>query len=360
MLLRGADYVKPIIEFASNGIVLPLTSITLAEGDKFGEFNGGVFYENHEICETGLQIKGGYNNLPKYDESKILEQKAGCFIFGGMLQNEHFGHLVLDSLARLWAFGRLDRRFDTVVFYLRFVDQPVRAYVSNLLSLLLPDAKFAFVRAPTQFECLAVPSQLSVLGKGYVYGHPFIRQMFSRFARADGERPKKIYVSRRKLSGYYGSIICEDVIEDNLRSEGYEIIYPEMLPLDEQLSIYHSAEKLIFADGSAIHLYAFMARPAQKVFVVWRREVTQGFGMQIKTFDGPDLQGSPCVRTHFVPIKDGENKVRAAAVLDFERLGAQLKEAGFIEGHRWHSPTDAQTQKEVSALAGARRECSFL
>jgi hypothetical protein len=55
-------------------------------------------------------------------------------------------------------------------------------------------------------------------------------------------------------------------------AHGYTIIRPETMSLSRQIIAYNAVEELVFAEGSALHLYAPVARPDQRVFVIWRRK----------------------------------------------------------------------------------------
>jgi len=341
----------PRIEILSKGRVAPLTNMTVARGGKRGEFDGGAYYSDGSVCATGLQIKGSLDNRPRaIGESEIAERISGCHIFGGLLQNRHFGHFITESITRIWAAEYLSSDFRSIVFYLRSLDRPIAGFVGNVLNELSPGLEVRFVSAPTEFEILAVPEQIGHPKHGFVYGHSAVRRAFRKARANRSAGPKKVYVSRSALKAMEGGFLLEELLEQNLEREGYVIIHPQELSIKEQLDIYYSAENLVFAEGSALHLYALMARPEQRVFSVWRRKMSGGFDWQIRSFGGAPLCGTPSIRRMWVPGSEFGAAARARADLDFEDLRRQLMAGGFISGSNWKNPSDEEIADELGRL----------
>ena len=81
----------------------------------------------------------------------------------------------------------------------------------------------------------------------------------------------RLYVSRSRLPGHLGGLLFEDLLEENLIAEGYAIMYPEQLPIAEQVAVYASARQFIFAEGSSLHLGVGFIGADCPVAVVCRR-----------------------------------------------------------------------------------------
>jgi hypothetical protein len=349
-----------MIEILYKGHVAPLTHLDFARDGQPGKFDGGVYYYNGQICEAGRQIKGSYWNDPaSYLESVPAEKLLGNHIFGGMLQNEHFGHFVAESLTRLWATRQLHKSFDSVVFYLRVPSQPIAKFALDMLASIIPGVKITVVSRPTEYETLAVPKQLGDDQQGFIYGHPANRRLFAHLYETPKGGPKKIYVSRSHLKSNEGGVLLESVIEDNLKAEGYEIVHPQEFPFAEQIKLYRTAEDLIFSEGSALHLYAIFARPEQRSFVIWRRKKHGTFDWQLKSFGAQSTQGVPCIQTLWTPEMEPTVTVRGRAVLDFVSLRNQLQAAGFIRGAEWRVPTKSEFESELGR-AGALMKTGFV
>jgi hypothetical protein len=328
------------IEFLRNGLVAPLTKLSPASSGKPGTFDGGVYYDDGSICQAGIQVKGAYTNQPlPYSSEATPKFIAGYHIFGGMLQNAHFGHFIAESLTRVWATRHLNPTYKSIVFYLRAKEYGIKSFVTDAFDTILPGISIIFADVLTSFENLAVPSQLGDDVQGFIYGYPENIALLEPLRVGSRSGARRIYVSRSRLKGHEGGILLESLIEKNLAKEGYEIIYPETMSISEQFAAYRSADDLIFAEGSAAHLYAMAARPGQRSFMIWRRRHHGSFEMQIKSFSGETLLGLPSVRELWVPETQPHETVSGQAVLDFAALRDQLLSFGFISDASWELPT---------------------
>ncbi|MCP9818150.1 glycosyltransferase family 61 protein [Synechococcus sp. Cruz-9H2] len=338
------------IEFINDGYVAPLTSLAPAIGTKRGFFDGGVHYCDGSICSLGLQIKGSYDNQPQpLDRLEVRQNLEGSFVFGGLLQNEHFGHFMAESLTRLWAAQHLAKA-DCIVFYLRERSRPVAQFVNETLALLLPRNSYRIITEPTKIKFLAVPGQLGDLNQGFIYGHPLVREMVGNLCTNPINGPKKLYVARSRLGGREGGIVLEAAIQDNLIKEGYTILHPQEHSIESQLQLYGSAEKLIFAEGSAVHLYALVANIHQDSFIIWRRKKHGTFDWQLQSFGAKKTFGIPSVSELWVPVSEPSVTVRGRAILDFDSLCLQLTRHGFIGGTKWSSPSHDRLKAEFDGV----------
>ena len=164
---------------------------------------------------------------------------------------------------------------------------------------------------------------------------PAIEARFSGVATIDRNRPRKIYVSRSLLSGNEGGFLGESYVEERLKDEGYVILHPQTLPIRHQFAAYAAADHLIFAEGSALHLYALIARPEQKVFIIRRRPMGIVFDWQLASFGARLPVGSSHIRGFHIAERDGIDLLRAQAQLDMTSLAAELHEEGFISKADW-------------------------
>jgi hypothetical protein len=364
-----------IIETFSNGSVMPLTKLEFAAPPRKGSFDGGAYYENGNACPLSIQAKGSYDNIPKPLHSSELNHFPGHHVFCGMLQNEHFGHFITESLSRLWAFDQLSPKFDTAVFYLRDRQRPIAPFVFETLGILLPHINLLFADRPMRFDTLAVPQQLANRDNGFIYGHPLNIEMFRRLRQNSGgparkigamrgymsgsrqvqndELPKKVYVSRSRLSRRQGGILSDQLIDHHMVREGYTVIYPETMSISEQLAIYAAAEKLVFSEGSALHLYALVANAKQSVFVIWRRTRTLVFDWQIRSFTGKGVLGNSHTTTVWVPKPDIPDPVHGQAVLDFTALSTEMRQHGFLEGGLWDNPPQQAREEQLATISAA-------
>jgi hypothetical protein len=199
-----------------------------------------------------------------------------------------------------------------------------------------------------------VSEQICQARQGILLKHGVFEPLFDKFRSAfQGQTtsyPNKVYVSRSKLNGNEGLVLAERILEKSLELEGYTVIHPQELSVNEQLNFYTNAEKLIFSDGSAFHLYILVAQQFQDCFIVWRRKKHNDFDIQLKSFVGKSTYGKPCLDGYFTPENEAHNSARHKAKLDFEKLKSQLVEHGFIDGVEWVLPNERDFSDEIELL----------
>lgn len=361
LFLSQYQGIKASIEFLNGGCVAPLTYFGRGGQGVVAEFDGGVYYADASICERGSHLKNGAINKPRalvgMDGFALRE---GCFVFGGLLKNEHWGHFFAESLSRLWAVDQLPDKYKYLVFYVRDKALPVPRYVYEVLSVVAPRMEVVLVDSPTRFEVLAVPDQIAHPTIGFVAGHELVRENFRRFSAVEAARDELIYVSRSRLGNNEGELVGEEFLERELEKQGYKVIHPQEMSLRDQISAYVGARKIIFAEGSPFHLYALVCSAAQDVFIVRRRRLSVVFDWQVASFGGPVVKGLPCIDEFYIPKIDGGSLLRAKAVLNFNALGDQLAFFGFIDSSVWVSPSRAEIARALKyscAKAAVDFEC---
>lgn len=327
----AADPPRPgRIEVLEQAIVAPLTHYDRASSPQI--FDGGAYYRDGTPCALSLHTKNMARNVPL----SAVQPSAfmpGTHLYGGLLKNEHFGHFVAESLARLWATQITSPA--SVIFYPRDRDLKVPDFVQETLDCISPKLSMHIVREPTQVERLIVPEQICHPGIGFASGHPLLKQAFSGMAAIDQNLPRRMYVSRSRLSGNEGGFLGEPYVEQRLKDEGYVIFHPQTATIRDQLAAYVAADQLIFAEGSALHLYALVGRPQQRVFIIRRRPMGVVFDWQLASFGARPLSGSSHILGFFIPEHDGADLLRAQAKLDMASLAAELGEEGFISNSDW-------------------------
>lgn len=330
---------KASLEFVADAVLTPCTHFNLTERS----FDGGVFDDSGRLIESSLHEKGDFKNTPLYTQP--VRRLQGTFIYAGLLQNFHFGHFLIESLSRLWPLKNL--KIAGVVFISREQSKTVAPFVESIFNKLGIN-NYQVCLESTKFESLIIPSQLAMEERGYVMGYPQIKDFLSKLV-IKTQSFDKVYVSRSSLKKDEGGFLGEASLERSLEKEGYHIVHPQNLTIDEQLEVYSNAKKIIFADGSAFHLYVLVASSYQDTFVVWRRNKMASFAFQYQSFVGKDLQGQP-TQKGFFQVDSSYPISRRKSVLDFCSLKEQLVKAGFISGSAWQAPEDRDIQNEINLL----------
>lgn len=94
--------------------------------------------------------------------SKVVQQ--GSYLWGGPFKN-HFGHLMTDTLPRLWAWN--PDKYDAVIFSPLITEKQPKAWAVELLNRMgIPESQMIFAHEPSLFESVDFPVAGSSLGDG--------------------------------------------------------------------------------------------------------------------------------------------------------------------------------------------------
>ena len=273
VITHGRNYFQPrnlsVFE-VENHIILPLRHERInARGSKF---SGGIVTETmdfyapcahiHDLSNGIGSLKEGYS----VDLSSVMTDER-TVIWGGVLF-DHFGHFLCESLNRLWYEVKHSDQKYPVVFICE-KSRKISASVRSCLDLLgLTGDRLILIDRPTRFSKIIVPEASSVL-TGF-YTEEFVLP-FHAIAEKVAPLPyEKVYFSRRKLKGGI-KIYGEDRLEKVFKANGYKIVYPEKISLNEQIAYVKGAKEIACVMGSATHLSLFAA-PRTKLIVLERTE----------------------------------------------------------------------------------------
>lgn len=343
---------------------------TLPRATKRSMSDGGVYDSRGMILANAIQLKGNHLNIPLPDpEPRGADARLpGNWIYGGRLQ-PHFGHFLTESLGRLWCFDDLQGFEPAGVVFIWHshrggpgANVPIREtwpFVGKMLDLLRIDCAAMLVGVPTVVERLLLPGQLMRLGDGpRVAGHPafrhFIRRLADHAAPVRAAGPEKLFVSRSRLKGNTASPVLENWLDALFAAAGYHVMYPETMPLEDQISRYCAAKELVFTEGSALHLFGLIAKPEQRVGIIQRTlpahmrfhdQLTFSGVSDVRTFDAIAgvLMPGALTATSEAYLRRG----RLEPLLDFHLLADQLSESGFVPKGSLPPPTEHDIQHEV-------------
>ena len=180
----------------------------------------------------------------------------GTAIYAGVL-DRHFGHFVLESLARLWP-ARLHPELPIVWSVESWRRGPVvrgyRSWQAEILGLLGISNRPVFVAQATTFDELLIPTP------GYVmeeFFHPTHRDFLGVLDHApvDG---RKTWLSRANLSPGVSQSRSASLLDRRLADAGWTIVHPQELSVTEQVEAIATSERLAGEQGSAFHTVMFL------------------------------------------------------------------------------------------------------
>ena len=245
-------------EVYDGGIILPL--VRYPETKLQGKFInvGGV-------CDRNLNFVAGYekgDHLLDYTSAYIpkeIQHSDETVIFSGDL-HRHFGHFIQDSISRLWyAVKYREQDFKIAILinpnWPNWDFNPEGSYHINFINLLgIRRERVLIVDKPTQFKQVIVPKQCVFWGEGYDKDLMGIVYNAAR-KTVTPKNEKKIYLSKSKFEKQ--DIYNEEYFERFFVDQGFKVINPEQLPLEEQIAFVSGADEIACTYGTLSHWSLF-------------------------------------------------------------------------------------------------------
>lgn len=234
------------VEIIDNGIILPRIP---ASDPTIWMGLGGVIDRNNNFVELsgikhvlgkGLVFGGAY----EYDSKTIVENGSTVLYIGCLF--DHWGHFLVDFITRLWYYIRNGKI--TIAYCGGGGFEKNRLYGSykRFFELLGIDEKDMIdVRVPTKFNRIIIPEQ-SYLRNNYNTDEykEIIDYVCGNIEAANMKAYKKVYFSRSKFIKRFKWHLerGEEAIEKTFKKNGYAVMDPIDMPLDEQIFYVRNAD----------------------------------------------------------------------------------------------------------------------
>jgi hypothetical protein len=269
----------------------------------FKAFTRGCLYDSESVrVDLSLRVGGiGGDQTAPIDPAVLPpEQRGGTWLTGrtlylGPFMNQ-YGHFITEGLSRYWKqdVGPIDH----VVAY-PFVHrngniqiEDFHRYLAGLLDV--PIDRMAILRSQTVFDEIVVPEQL---WRRNVQVNAHMRTVYERIrARHVGTRSSGRLFLSRAASKRLGNPLA---VEEVFASFGFRVIYPEQVPIAEQLALYANCEVLASLSGSGMHNCLF-ARPGLMTIEVGDTRARRNPVMMQRMAN--ELAQ---VEAHFIPFGEG-------------------------------------------------------
>jgi len=305
----------------------------------------GIFYSDGNYCPNGETWRNNKRMTGKPDViPKVEKTLSGRWLWCGSLF-DHFGHFLVESVSRLWAINLLKDLPDGLCYIPK---RPQRngellAFQDAVLAAYGLDIPVHVVKETTQVDELIVPGQAFGLGD-VITGTAEMKEAFhQRFGRDIASHgPERLYVSRSRLDAKAGGIVGERELERLLVSEGYAVFHPQDHDIATQIAHFKAAKKIIFADGSAGHLFAFIGRDDQDVAYILRRTFwSDGPVRHIESFCEKRPMIADTIRREWIPYDKKKHHGISFVQHDFPKIQEKLIGGGFIDAAaRWPEITN--------------------
>ena len=243
---------------------------TVFVNDNFNEI--GVYDKNGNLCTESILERGEVaytQKIHKNIESSEFIDEDVLYLGAGYLLS-HFGHFLVEGIARSWALLYPKyKKLKVVIAY--NIKEPVSDVVRRFLNALgVDNENIIVVYKPTMFSNVFIPKQAM---NSQLFMLPIMKRVFDKIASNMNDRKykvyDKIYLSRSAIVNGHGCVIGEKPIEKIFKKNGYEIIYPEKLSLEHQITLAANCKEMAGTAGSALHLALFM-KPGGRVIQIKR------------------------------------------------------------------------------------------
>lgn len=316
----------------------------------------GVLDADGTMIEQSISWSSSTERVNQAPEKPAEARRlAGRYIFGGVLYG-HFGHFIVESLARIWALDAAGVEADGILFTPKAVGFPEKSVqkLHGLASLLGVRLPFVVANEPLQVEELYVPAQgfgMNDLIEGSAAFRSFINSHAGAAIAPEGA--EKLYISRSALPRDRGSILGEYKLEDYLRAEGYDIFHPQRATPEEQIARYKAARLVIAEDCSPVHLLGYVGNSSQNVAIVLRRSMMIGayLSRQLQVFKGMQATEIECLLDDWIPMPGKRPSRSSWGEIDFGQLHAALLASGHIAGTTpWPNLTTEERAAELDRV----------
>lgn len=253
------------------GIVLPLKrSVTRKWG------LGGVLDSQYKFVEDSIHPGFASEHKPRFGGYYDFSIDELTYVNEDVIYCDpiypQWGHFLVDSISRLWAIGHTNIK----IVYCGF-NSSANSISDNFLRFFellgIKKEQLYDVRTPTQFRSIIIP-ELSYIPEVY-YSKEFI-DIFEKVKKTALENDrkathKKIYLTRTrfkensKSSREYG----EENLENIFRTNGFNIVSPETLSLDELIVIISNADVIVSLSGTIAHNILFSNK--NTIFIILNR-----------------------------------------------------------------------------------------
>jgi Glycosyltransferase 61 len=248
-----------------NAVVYP----TIRVASHPGRLLMGVYHRDQTFIDgTALDRRAGEVGAPVPPDlfPLVSDSAAPEAIYAGPLYF-HFGHFLLESLARVWYARRNPAAVLLWAGSHLWQDRDLTPWQREILQVLGIENPTAIVASPTRVQHLHVPDV------GYRYDdwfHPQHAHFLARYAGPAQVPGRKLWLSRGKITSNVRDLNAE-ATESRLADAGWQITYPELLGIREQLDNLASAEIVAGEEGSAFHALMLLGEVGSKRLHVFRR-----------------------------------------------------------------------------------------
>lgn len=252
-----------------NGVILPhfpKETMTYGLGGVIDSDGNFVTESAFSLCmnsEEKIDWGGAY-----FVNKEDFLDRDETIIFGGFINNNEWGHFLVDWSIRLWY--ALEEKNCKIIFCARGKHQiDILPNIAQVIELAGIDLKRIEIlcegKKPLRFKEIIIPEG-SLTYKGYSSEYKSFFEEVKKNAEMYGyEKYDKIYFTRTKLRPH--KEFGEFEIENFFRENGFKIMAPEALTAKEQIFYVMNCKCLASIEGSAAHNIIFAHSGVKQVIL---------------------------------------------------------------------------------------------
>jgi hypothetical protein len=251
------------VKSVEEGIVLPHKP-----GSGWGL--GGVVDGHGRIVDESLYDNGWthFGGHYAFNEAEAAYVDEEVVWFGVFFH--HWGHFLMDFVGRAWFMSSEKYSHQRVVYVSG--SSPIDGNYLRFLELLGVNAVDVLrIVRPTRFKRVILPELSYIEGRFFTEEY---KGMFDKIASSyvpsdKFSNLKKVYFSRSEFSkGFFAKDIGQEAIDQLFGMNGWTIVFPEKLTLDEQITIWNTANDIACINGTIPLNVAFSRKTETEIIVL--------------------------------------------------------------------------------------------
>lgn len=250
---------EPKVSVIDRAIFVP--SETTLDAEQKKTWSGGLMTADGLPIEAARLRRKGKVRAGSDVTADTLEPKQEAdeeVVYLGPLFN-HFGRVLLESLARVWYLSEVKPDVRVVFDYPNATPNSHGAWVERILTAFgVPMSRILILDSPTRLQRAIVPEPL--FEQGNVVHETMIRpfrEVAARIASYVTPTEQPVYLSRGRLGSRQRPIIGEAELEEVLKDNGFLIVYPETMDFEDQVRLVNHHATIVTGIGSAAHNILF-------------------------------------------------------------------------------------------------------
>lgn len=236
----------------SDCYILPVKFVSGMKNPSWGL--GGILKDSNIIPESIIEgAFGGY-----YEFNKNLCNEIEDTIIHIPIVKDHWGHFLIDVLCRFWFLALPEYKNFTITCCVDLKTPTISGNFLRVFELLGITNRLRVIAAPTHCKKLLIPDYSLGFNRNWSNKYlDVIKTLLVKAPLSNDYKRKKVYFIRTKFLKSRVFEIGEKQIENAFKKIGFEILSPEKMSIEEQISCFQGADEIVSLSGTIPHNIVF-------------------------------------------------------------------------------------------------------